>query len=84
MKTRIRLQIPINIKLCLNTEPILFLHRERKEWWVNCLSLGEAGEGEGELGLYAGSLLQKLKTKNNINWVMDAEKKQYGHRGEFD
>ena len=28
-----------------------------------CLGFGEAGEGEGELCLYAGPLLQELKTK---------------------
>ncbi len=31
---------------------------------MKCLRLGEAGEGEAELGLYAGSLLQELKEKN--------------------
>ena len=37
---------------------------------MKCLRLGEAGEGEAELGLYAGSLLQELKEKKHKmnNW----------------
>jgi hypothetical protein len=33
---------------------------------MKCLGLGEAGEGEAELGLYAGSLLQELKEKHKM------------------
>jgi hypothetical protein len=37
---------------------------EKRICCMKCLGLGEAGEGEAELGLYAGSLLQELKEKN--------------------
>jgi hypothetical protein len=38
---------------------------------MKCLRLGEAGEGEAELGLYAGSLLQELKEKNHKMYNRD-------------